>query len=387
MKRIEFIGRLIGVLGIGGVSYVFAKFQGGFVSWFIFYMVLPFIVYSLLLAIYPLRDFTVRRQLQSEQVMRDGRVTIRLVIKRKWPFPLLYTVITDHRQFFEMKRSVEQIVLLGLRREYELTYTLQAIRRGEYSLPCVEIEVMDFFNWIRKRKVFPLHDSFLVYPKMTELFYESVSSGTSEGQQLSAYKLVKDAALPSSIREYASGDRLSWIHWKSFARTNKLMTKEFDEQQVDRYAVWIDCVASEMFEDVVEFTASLLEAGQHADVTLLLVDQPHIAIRSVDQMQRALVYLAKVQPRDEAAESIAVNYANNEDLLFVVTGNLRMDLIDQLLATYRKPSSIICFVAIDEDVLTEAFNALVTQIRKRGISVRLISRANRSMALKEAVIA
>ena len=33
----------------------------------------------------------------------------------------------------------------------------------------------------------------------------------------------------SGVREYQSGDQLSWINWKATAKTNKMMTNEFEE--------------------------------------------------------------------------------------------------------------------------------------------------------------
>ncbi|MDV6378358.1 DUF58 domain-containing protein [Sporosarcina sp. GW1-11] len=387
MKRIESIGRIVGVIGIGIMAYVFAKFQGGFVSWFIFYMIFPFITYSMLFYLYPLRDFTVKRQIESSQLTSGGRVTVRLVVKRKWPFPLLYTVITDCRRFASKERTVQQMVLLGFRREYSFTYTLTNVQRGEYILPSIEIEVVDFFNWIQKRKVFAVEDTFLVYPKLTELVYESSSFGMNEGQKMSAYMLARDATLPSSVREYATGDRLSWIHWKSFARTNKLMTKEFDDQQSEQYMVLLDCSPARTFETVVEFAASLLvTARQHqASLTLLLSGQRRLDIRSTDQMNQALVHLAKIQPIETSVLSLPMKYTDKEDLLLVITGNLRMEFIEQVLESYRRPSAIICFVAVDEDTLTEKLELTVMQVRKLGISVRLISQSNISLAMKEAV--
>lgn len=72
IKRLKSIGSIVGVVGIGVASYIFAKFQGGFVSWFIFYMLLPFVLYSILLYFYPLRDFTVKRKISAEQLTRGG---------------------------------------------------------------------------------------------------------------------------------------------------------------------------------------------------------------------------------------------------------------------------------------------------------------------------
>ncbi|WP_194841674.1 DUF58 domain-containing protein [Sporosarcina obsidiansis] len=391
MKRMKSISSIVGVFGIGVAAYAFAKFQGGFVSWFIFYMIMPFVLYSVMLYFYPLRDFTVKRQVSAGQMTRDGRVTIRLSISRKLPFPLLYTVIVDRRQHASKERTVQQIVLLGFRRQYEFSYTLTNVQRGEYILPAVEIEVVDFFNWIRKRRVYMVQSSFLVYPKITDMLYESAVSRTSEGQKVSAFMLAKDAAMPSSVREYATGDRMSWIHWKSFARTNKLMTKEFDEQKSEQYTVLLDSSTSDTFEEGVEFAASLLvSARQHqAALTLMIAGQQPIvlpSIQSANQMQQALVHLAKIQQVDSNIVSIPILQVEQGNMILVITGNLRMDFIHRILLSYSKPSSIVCFVTCADDPNTEDLDLIIDQVRQLGIIVRIVSKSNVSLALKEAVV-
>lgn len=388
MKRMKSIGRIAGVIGIGAAAYVFAKFQGSFVSWFIFYMLLPFVLYSILLYFYPLSDLKVERKMTAGRFTREGRVTIRLRITRKLPFPLLYTVITDRREHAERERITQEVILWGFKRQHEFSYTLTNIQRGEYVLKGVEIETVDFFNWIKKRRVFAIRDSFLVYPKLTELFYQSASSGASEGQKASAYLLTRDAAMPSGVREYAPGDRMSWIHWKSFARTNKLMTKEFDEQKSEQYTVLLDASSSTDFEEGIEFAASLLVSARdhHAKLTLLIAGKNPAQfpmIHSTESMQQALIHLAKMQPDETNQPMFPILKIDQGNILLLVTGNLRLEFIQTVLQSYPKPSSIVCFVTVTE--VSEELQAVIQQVKQLGVKVQLISKTNISSALKEAV--
>ena len=47
------------------LAYVFAKFQGGFVSWFLFYAFLPIALYSLLYHFFVFRLITVERRVNK----------------------------------------------------------------------------------------------------------------------------------------------------------------------------------------------------------------------------------------------------------------------------------------------------------------------------------
>ena len=53
-KFVSCSGRFIFVLFVLASAFVFAMFQGGKVSWTIFYILLPFILYSIALFFYPL---------------------------------------------------------------------------------------------------------------------------------------------------------------------------------------------------------------------------------------------------------------------------------------------------------------------------------------------
>ncbi|PID14942.1 hypothetical protein CSV63_10915 [Sporosarcina sp. P34] len=390
MIELRSFGRFVSVLSIGIAAYVFAKFQGGFVSWFIFYTLIPFVIYSVLLYFYPLRDLTVERYIEDRHVSRNGRVSIRVVLKRNLPFPLLYVVLIDKRVHGKCEKIERKITLLGFRRTYEHTYFLQNVQRGEYTLPTVEVEVVDFFNWIRKRRVFVVQDHFLVYPSVTAMVYESASNGTSEGQQRSAYMLAKDATTPSSIREYAPGDRMSWIHWKSFARTSKLMTKEFDEQRSEQHTVLLDCGMSETFEEAVEFAASIIVSARqnHAKLTMITAsDQPKIfpSIHSADHTRQALVHLAKIQPKDLQQVRLPIEKAPSRDALLLITGNLRMDFIHHVLRYTRDASTIVCFVMLPDDTHVKSLEPIIGQVKLLGITVNLLYPSDHSSVLKKAV--
>lgn len=390
MKRLKSLGRFIGVIAIGATAYVFAKFQGGFVSWFIFYMLLPFVVYSILLYLYPLRDLTVERRMESRQFTNNGKVTIRVKLKRSWPFPLPYVVLMDKRIHAERVQTVREIVLMGFRRTYEYSYVLKNVQRGEYILPAVEIEVVDFFNWIRKKKTFFVRDSFLVYPNISNIEYAVTSNGTGEGQRLSAFMLAKDATTPSSVREYAPGDRMSLIHWKSFARTSKLMTKEFDEHRSEHYTVLLDCSNSESFEDAVEFAASFIAsaAQQQAKLTFITAAaEPKVfpVMQTSGQTGQAIVYLAKIQPQQAERISIPLEKTTIGDSLLVITADLRFPFIRDILNYYRDPSAIVCFVMVTDEINEKEVEDVVHQVELLGVTVKLISPSTRSSVLKKAV--
>lgn len=64
--------------------FSYAMFQGGFVSWFLFYAFLPFVLYAGLLALYPLRSFQASRQMDKTQLHAGDRLGVTVTLRRKF---------------------------------------------------------------------------------------------------------------------------------------------------------------------------------------------------------------------------------------------------------------------------------------------------------------
>ena len=99
MKKARYMlatsSRFLFVLLVLASAFLYAMFQGGKVSWTVFYMVVPFILYSVALFFYPLFDLTAERIIRTPVVQNGGKLIVSITVKRKFRFPLLYTVATE----------------------------------------------------------------------------------------------------------------------------------------------------------------------------------------------------------------------------------------------------------------------------------------------------
>ncbi len=136
-----------------------------------------------------------------------------------------------------------------------------ARKRGAYTLGPVRVSNTDVFGLFRRERSFGGQDDLIVYPRIYDLpAFEIPStyiSGDSSAHRRS-HNLTPHAA---SVREYASGDSLSRIHWASTARVGRLMSKEFDLGLSSD--VWIvvdlhrDVQAGELEESTDEYAVSI----------------------------------------------------------------------------------------------------------------------------------
>lgn len=257
-KFIASLGRLLFVLLILVGAFVFAMFQGGLVSWTIFYAILPFTIYSILLFLYPLSNFKVKRIVKVTHLQNGEKLRVKVFIKRKLPFPLLYTIIGDEWMDEGKKKTigrVNKVLVFGWKQQLEWDYTIDKMPRGEHSARHIQVEVTDFFGWIRKTVMISTKNTVLVYPRTMDVDYMPIESQYDGGLVNSPFNIVKDTTMVTGVRDYQFGDRVSWVHWKSFARTQTLMTKEFDDRSSRDLSLILDNRASSTFEEQIEFAA------------------------------------------------------------------------------------------------------------------------------------
>jgi len=110
------------------------------------------------------------------------------------------------------------------------------------------------------------------------------------------------------LREYRQGDPLKNLHWKSIAKTNQLIVKEYQDEYFVRQALVLDTAlasgSSAQFEAAVSVAASLLFSEQQLETLLDLMfigNQSYCftAGRGVDHLAHLLEVLASVQVSSE----------------------------------------------------------------------------------------
>lgn len=394
-KLVTSIGRFIFVLLVLLSAIAFVMFQGGSVSWTIFYAILPFALYSIALFLYPLSMLTAERIIRTPSVQNGGKLKVGLSVKRNFQFPLLYTVVTEKWREEEFLLSTggkpKKLFIFGFRKEKEWDYEIDRMPRGEHVLEGVEVEVSDFFGWIRKTYFIPIKNSILVYPKTTDIEYMSIESQYDRGTTISPYSIVKDTTMATGVRDYQSGDRVSWIHWKSFARTQVLMTKEFEDRRSQELTLVFDSRPSEMFEEQVELAASILkEASNHqAGIGFLSTGPEQVAfpfIQSEEQYRRALIHLAKIKPIEDVSNGIQRNYSaelQQGESTILITGSPDWPFLESVVGNMSSAKSIVCFVVVKKEAPLQGLLAEnIRHVKSKGIVVHTLTQSQFSSAFK-----
>lgn len=145
----------------------------------------------------------------------------------------------------------------------ELACAITPLRRGRLSLRGAHLARTDPFGLIRRDVVVTeTTDSIVVYPRRFQL---PAFSLPGEGRRLHTGGVamagsVGDSEEFVSVREYRPGDPLRRIHWAGWARTQRAVVKEYQEEFFVRHALLLDTCgggpAADAFEDAVSLAAS-----------------------------------------------------------------------------------------------------------------------------------
>ncbi|MGA9190165.1 MAG: DUF58 domain-containing protein [Anaerolineales bacterium] len=101
-------------------------------------------------------------------------------------------------------------------------------RRGRYPLGPTEIRTSDPFGLFPLTQRLPVRQNVVVLPPIVRLRAMGVPSGRLSGGEAIRQQTHQLTPNASTIREYAPGDSLNRIHWKSTARLQRLIAKEFE---------------------------------------------------------------------------------------------------------------------------------------------------------------
>ncbi len=397
-RKVRFVAavRLVFLLLVLASTFAYAMFQGGTVSWSVFYIVLPFVSYSLALYFYPLSQITVERNIRTPNVENGSKVVVDLTLNRKSRFPLLYTVVLERWMSEKMSetasRNSKKLFIFGFKKQLQWQYEVENMLRGEHVLEGVTIEVSDFFGWIQKTVFIEQKQKILVFPKITDIHYVPVNTQYDRGSLESPLAIIKDTTMVAGVRDYQAGDRVTWIHWKSFARTQSLMTKEFEDRRSQDLFVVMDGKSSFAFEEQVELAASLLtEATRHQENLSFLTtgEKPVLFshIQSEEQLRSSLVHLAKIQPSTPNGSNGMVDLGSTMQhfgTVLLITGDPDRKLIESMLLNATNRKSIICFVVkkYDGDKWSE-IEKNIKFAETKGVTMQVLKREAFLHAFKE----
>lgn len=376
--------------------FSYAMFQGGFVSWFLFYSFIPFGIYSFLLQLYPIRNFHVERVLNHEVITSNQKLIGTIRISRNLPFPLFYLMVEE--QFPKLYRNkqdgeTKKLFFPWFKKSFTMQYSLSNLPRGEYSFSSIRVRTGDLFGLIEKEYYFNVQNSILVYPTSVNIGYTPKEKLFEQGGISRLDKNMHNSLMAVGIREYQPGDKFAWIDWKATARRDSIMTKEFEQLYSKDVMIILDRTKSELFEEMVIYTASLLRAiGSSVRVGFVSIGKSSeiYKLHSSERHSKALLlHLAKVQgdsetPFSKVLEQHTIDTKMNQVSRIIITSLLTKSMVNKLCSlNMYKQEYTVYLIKKEQEILPKEEKSLINQLKVQGITVKVLSSYNMGKWFKE----
>ncbi|WP_066057150.1 DUF58 domain-containing protein [Robertmurraya korlensis] len=392
---IQHIWKLIILLFLIAVTFSYAMFQGGFVSWFLFYSFVPFALYGLFLSLYSTRTFNISRELSRLEYSAGETLKVKIHLTRTNSFPLFYLIAEDRlsEQLRGSNQKAKVLLFPGFKKQLTFEYEVQQVPRGEHVFECVRLKLGDPLGLIERQVEFDTTDRFIVYPQMEELIYRPHSNQFDQGMTASKERVQRDTTMAIGLREYQPGDKFSWINWKASAKRNDLMTKEFEQRQSHDICLIMDCTKTEEFETIVSFTASLvkgiLRKGAQVGLLTLSKDRHFFPVRSGEDHQQSLFYhLAKIKADCQVSLDRVLggeSFLGNQNASFIlVTSKLTKPLIEKASFFSGKKGAVTIYLVKNQgESLNQLDISLKGSANARGVRVVLVHEGHFSDVFSE----
>ncbi|MCP8617841.1 DUF58 domain-containing protein [Salirhabdus salicampi] len=405
-KWFSYTLKTIGVVVALASLFSYAMFQGGFVSWFLFFSFLPVLLYSFSILVYPLSRIRVERKISRRFVEAGSTTMIKVTVKRSGFFPLYYCVLEDiipetlfwkdtreHKFKYMLtpgvlfeKKGAKRIIFPLFRKEFSFEYGIEYIPRGEHRFEQVQVKIGDLIGLVRKEKCFAVHTNMTAYPVERNISIHKEAQSFEEGVAPSFNRLVNNTTVVSGVREYAPGDRVSWIDWKASARKNEMMTKEFEQEKSHDMLITLDTTYKQpfnwlTFEGAIETTFALVnelrkEASQLVFTSLGARRYTFQVQHNSLSQEKIRHHLTKLRPSEgNYAELLKAEVGRMPQgfILLSVTSTVTEELFLILSQLKQRCPRIIVFVVKPKKSITDEEQKWFKFLTSNGIVVNLVT--------------
>lgn len=342
------------------------------------------------------------------------------IIKNRSFMPKLWLEIQDQSTLPGHRASTITPPLI-FRNVHQWRVRTRCLVRGEFSLGPLVISSEDPFGLFRLTRYIPATSKIIVYPRVllvNKIDHPMGVLSGGEAQRRRTHYVTTNAA---GVRDYAPGDSFNRIHWRSSARRDKLIVKEFELDPLVDIWLFADYSADSLKEDsnlvrrldgtgaivshttdippsteeyVTIITASLARyfvrqeriIGFSAYIPSREVYQPERSKRQMTRILEALAVARSVSPYTLGQMlTLEMPYFSRGATLIIVTSSLDMDWVKRAQTLSRRGIRPMC-VFVDpqsfvSDVQSEQANSIVAALRSAKIPVIRVQNGNDIVAI------
>ncbi len=218
--------KALGILLLAITCFVVAQGTNIPLFFYLFYLLLALLLLSYVWAWSNVQGVEVSRDIGARRAQVGEEARERLILDNLWPLPKLWVEVQDHSDMPLHAGGFVAYLPAHARRRW--TLRTPCTMRGKWTLGPVTLHSGDPFGIFKLERQIPSTTDIIVYPATVPLPNFRLPSAELPGGADLRTRTFHVTPNVSSIREYVPGDSFNRIHWRSSARTNKLMVKEFE---------------------------------------------------------------------------------------------------------------------------------------------------------------
>jgi uncharacterized protein (DUF58 family) len=207
-----------------------------------------------------------RRELKERlQVGVQGRVDV--VVQAIQP-----TATLTVNDAFDGGRRAARLLLAPMRTgdEARAAYRFPTDRRGRYEVGPLRVTLTDAFGLVERSQLVLPTEQVIVYPRVREVLPPPEMGGLDlDREQPQVRSRIEPSGEFHTLREYAPGDDLRHVHWRSTARRGQLMMRQNEARRRTPVLLMLDVRPAAhdraSFERAVEACASIVSAIDRTD--------------------------------------------------------------------------------------------------------------------------
>lgn len=203
---------------------------------------------SFLWAFFSVRGVTIARRTRARRAQVGRNLEETFIVTNRFWLPKLWLEIRDHSEL-PGHRASHVVPALSSRGSYQWHVQTPCLVRGEFQLGPITMISGDPFGLYLSPRRLPATSRVIVYPPTVPIAHIELPMGVlsgGEAQRQRSHSVTTNAA---GVREYVPGDSFNRIHWKSSARKNRLMVKEFEIDPLVDIWMFVDFSASSVVEE------------------------------------------------------------------------------------------------------------------------------------------
>jgi uncharacterized protein (DUF58 family) len=337
------------------------------------YMLLGVIIISYLWSWLAVRWIGITRKTRARRAQVGRTFEETFIVKNRAILPKLWLEVEDQSDLPDHRAS-RIVPSLGIGGQHEWSLQTRCIARGEFRLGPMILRSGDPFGLFTARRFINATSRIVVYPSMVKLSHVDLPMGMlsgGEAQRQRSHFVTTNAA---GVREYAMGDSINRVHWRTTARRDQLMVKEFEIDPLVDIWMFSDFARASVIEDP---SLTRTEAGYILPTMggIPASTEEYVAVVSASlaryfvELERVLGFIAYTPKREihqpergrrqltHILETLAVAKSTN-------TYTLAQMLVLESQSFSRGTTLIIVTSSADNTWMTEAM-----LLSKRGIKV------------------